>query len=132
MNLLFICKHNRFRSKVAEAIFNKLNKNKNNKASSAGILNDPIRPYVADTVLKIMKEKGYNIKGKPQQFNEKMLKQVNLLVIVADNVENNIFSEFKGRIIRWNISDCDACEIGAIKAIVEEIEKKVQNLVNSM
>ena len=37
MKILFICRHNRFRSKIAEAYFNKINKNKNLIAKGAGI-----------------------------------------------------------------------------------------------
>ena len=36
MNILFVCKHNVFRSRVAEAYFKAINQNKNLKASSAG------------------------------------------------------------------------------------------------
>jgi len=38
INILFICKHNLFRSQVAENFFNKLNKNKKYKSDSAGII----------------------------------------------------------------------------------------------
>jgi protein-tyrosine-phosphatase len=34
MNILFACKHNRLRSKVAEALFRKYNKNKKIKVKS--------------------------------------------------------------------------------------------------
>ncbi len=37
MNILFVCKWNRFRSKVAEALFNQLNKNSKNNAKSGGL-----------------------------------------------------------------------------------------------
>jgi len=46
MKILFVCKHNRFRSKVAEAFFNKLKKNKKIKAESAGLVLDKLRPYI--------------------------------------------------------------------------------------
>jgi len=35
MKILFLCKYNRFRSKVAEAVFNKLNHNNHMSAESA-------------------------------------------------------------------------------------------------
>ena len=37
-NILFVCKYNRFRSKIAEAYFNKINKNKLVSVKSAGII----------------------------------------------------------------------------------------------
>ena len=38
MKILFICKYNAFRSKVAESYFNKMNKNKKIKAFSRGFI----------------------------------------------------------------------------------------------
>jgi protein-tyrosine-phosphatase len=132
MKILFVCKHNRFRSKVAECIFGELNKNSKNSAESAGILLDPVRPYIADSVVKVMKEKGYSIEGKPEQFNKKMLKAFGMLIIVANNIEEELFSDFKGRVMRWNIFDCDECNINSIKKIIDEIERKVRDLINML
>lgn len=132
MRILFVCKHNRFRSKVAECIFNKQNKNPRYRAESAGILLDPIRPYVSENVVKVIKEKGYVVKGKPKQFNKKMLRAFDILVIVANNVEEELFSEFKGRVLRWNIFDCDECDVNSIKKIIDEIERKVRELINML
>ena len=61
MRILFVCKHNKFRSKVAETIFNKLNKNQGTEAESAGFTLDELRPHVEKNVVKIMKEKGYEV-----------------------------------------------------------------------
>ena len=36
--ILFVCKHNIFRSQVAENLFNKLNKNKKYISDSAGLI----------------------------------------------------------------------------------------------
>ena len=60
MKILFVCRHNRFRSKVAEAIFNKLNKNKEIQIESAGLILDESRPYVEPVVVSLMKEKGFS------------------------------------------------------------------------
>ncbi|MEM4230614.1 MAG: low molecular weight phosphatase family protein [Candidatus Pacearchaeota archaeon] len=130
MKILFVCKHNRFRSKVAECIFNKLNKNPENWAESAGLLMDISRPYIEENVIKIMKEKGYDIKGAPRQLTKNLVKEFDVIVIVANNLEPEFFSDFKGKIIKWNIKDCDACDIKSIKEIIDEIEKKVTEFVN--
>ena len=37
-NILFVCKHNVFRSKIAEAYFKKVNQNREINAKSAGII----------------------------------------------------------------------------------------------
>ncbi len=127
MKTLFICKHNRFRNKVAEGIFNKLSKN--NKAKSAGLILDKLRPYICKNVLDVMKDKGYKIKSVSRVLNKKKLNDYDLIVIVADNVDKKSFVGFNGKIIKWKIPDCSEFDLEKIKKIVEGIEKKVKRLV---
>ncbi len=132
MKLLFICKHNRFRSKVAEAIFNKLNKNPGIKAESAGIMIDEARPYIAENVIKIMREKGYSLdSGIPKRVTALDVNNYDLLVIAAHDVDEDFFnsSGFKGKIIKWDISDADEDEYQKIKKIIGRIEKKIKKLI---
>jgi protein-tyrosine-phosphatase len=132
MKILFICKHNRFRSKVSECIFNSLNKNPQNHAESAGLLMDTLRPYIENNVVRIMKEKGYEISGIPRQLTRVLAENFDMIIIVADNVEKEFFKDFKGKIIQWNISDCDACDVNSITKIVGEIEIRVKELVKEL
>jgi len=125
MRILFICKHNRFRSKVAEAIFKKLNKNKKNKAESRGLVFWEANPYVADIVVKIMKKRGYKIGGKSKLISKKDFNNFDLIVIVADNVYKKSFKDFNAKIIKWNVPDTNEKEIKRIKEIIRDIEKRV-------
>ncbi len=131
MKILFVCKHNRFRSKIAEAFFKKLNRNKKIKAKSVGLSLDPLRPYIEKNVIGIMKERGYNIKGKPKQATHTFIKKFDLIIIVADNVNNKSFSDIKVKIIKWKIPDCDGSDIKSIKKIINEIENKVKSILKS-
>ena len=128
MKILFVCKYNRFRSKVAEAIFNKLNKNKKIKTDSAGIIVDELKPYIAKNVAKIMREKGYKIKPKQQQLRQKLVANFDLIIIVADNISPNL-DNFTGKIIRWNIPDCSEEDTKKIKQIIKKIEANVKELI---
>ncbi len=128
MKILFICKHNRFRSKVAETIFNKLNKNKNIAAESAGLIMDDARPFIEGNVIGIMKQMAYDITGTPLQLTRELVKKFDKIVIVADNVSPDFFHDFKGEIIHWKIEDCDASDIICIKKIILDIEKNVKEL----
>ncbi len=142
MKLLFICKHNRFRSKVAEAIFNKMtssdfkkledSKNAETKsqkkriiAESAGLVLDELRPYIASNVIKIMKEKGYFIEGLPKRITSDKINDYDMLVIVANNVEPEFFtsSGFKGEIIKWEIGDADEKEYDKIKKSLKRLKE---------
>lgn len=130
MKILFICKHNRFRSKVAETIFNKLNKNI--VAESAGTVMDEERPYIAPSVVEIMKEKGYSIKGKPKRIDKNKINNYDLLVIIAEDIDKEFFNEFKGKIIKWKISDTSESDLNGIRKRIDEIEKKVKRLTNGL
>ena len=91
MKILFICKYNRFRSRVAEGIFNKLSANDKFVCSSAGIELDKERPYVCDNVLEVMNSKGYNVIGDSVLVSGLNLNDYEKIVIVADNVEKENF-----------------------------------------
>ena len=124
MNILFVCKYNRFRSKVAEAIFLALNKNKKIKVRSRGTILDKLKPYVARSVIKIMKKKGYKVEGKPKKISKKDISWSDLIIIVADNVR------LKSRnVVYWKISDVSQEDIRGIKERVNKIEKRIKKLV---
>jgi len=126
--ILFICKHNRFRSKVAEALFKKYNKNKKIKTDSAGINLDYL--LVAKNVVKALKEFGINNVNKyPKKAVKKLVNDSDLIVIVADNVSRRIFKEYKKRIIVWKISDTKQDDYKGILKRAKSIEKRIKNLV---
>jgi len=130
MNLLFVCKHNRFRSKVAEALFLKYCKNKNIHVKSCGISVDELRSYVADSVKKILKEDyGVGIVDEvSKRITEDDIKWADKIIIVADNVLlSGVFPLDKTEI--WKISDASELDVESIKKSVKEIDKKVKELV---
>ena len=129
MKILFICKHNRFRSKVAEGIFNKLNKNKEIKVDSVGLVLDKERPYICENVLNIMKKKAYKITGKSKLIVKNKIKDYDLIVIVANNVDKNFFKDCKGEVIKWDVEDADENDYEKIKGIIEGIESRVKRLI---
>src|SRR3989338_1205796 len=130
MNILFICRHNRFRSKVAEAIFNKLNKNKSIKAESAGIIKDI---PASKNVRKVLKEKRMKLKSIiSRRFNEGIIGRTDIIVIVADNVSKGIFRKFRKKIIVWKISDVSQSDVKGIRKRVGMIEKRVAGLIKNL
>ena len=130
MNILFVCMHNRFRSKVAEAIFNKLNRNKSIEAESAGIIKDI---PVSRNVRKVMREKKIKLKSIiSRRFKADIIKRADIIVITADNVDKGIFKKFGKKIIVWRISDVSQNDTEGIRKRVEIIEKKVRSLLISI
>ena len=132
MKILFVCKHNRFRSKVAEALFRKYNKNKKIKVKSAGINPDYIP--VAKNVIKVLREFGVKgINRKPQRINEKLIKKSDLIVLVANNIQKKYLGDLKGKkVIIWKISDTSQDNYKGILKIVNNIDNRVKRLVKRL
>lgn len=143
--VLFVCKHNIFRSKVAEAFFKKLNKNPNYYAESAGL----IRWDYADTKddlgfiaeKKVAKKFGIDLKGNARSITSGLLRDASILVIVANNVPSKFFSGyikeklFNGKIIVWKIrdvSETDKNKEAIALASINSIKKKSENFVRSL
>src|SRR3989344_3011680 len=128
LNILFVCRYNRFRSRVAEAYFNKINKNKNIKVKSAGLIKGgPVNP----NTVKIAKKFGLNIKGNTQGLSLKILQWQNMIVIVADNVPPSIFDRNKvygKKVIVWKIKDAKDSNKININRIIKKIMKKADKL----
>ena len=130
MKILFVCKHNRLRSKVAEAYFNKINKNKRIRAASAGIFSGLSVPK---NVIKINKKSGINIKKESRGLNEKEIFKVDLLIIVANDVPASLFKSKVKNIIIWKIPDIKSqSDKRGIERTSRLIIKKVDSLVKKL
>jgi protein-tyrosine-phosphatase len=132
LNILFVCKYNRFRSRIAEAYFNKINTNKYLKAISRGIIQGDYP--LNRTEVSVAKKLGLNISGRPKSLTIELLKKIDLIVIVADNVPKEIFyTTFNKRVILWRISDIE-CGDGKdlierkIKIIMSKVKKLLKKL----
>ena len=127
--LLFVCKHNRFRSKIAEAAFKKFNKNSTIKSASAGIFEGlPVLKIVIETGRKF----GLKINKKTQGIKEKWFKELDLIVIVADDIPPVIFKNKVKKLIVWKIPDCSCADRKCIEETAEKIIIKVKNLVKEL
>jgi len=127
-NILFICRYNRFRSRVAEAYFNKINKNKNIKAKSAGVFKgSPLNKIQ----IKEAKSSGIDISGKPTGISSQLLKWQNLIVIVADDVPPILFGDNKKygkKLIVWKVTDSKNDNKKNVEKIIKSIMLKVNQL----
>ena len=137
MNLLFVCKHNRFRSKAAEALFRHHYKGESVKTKSAGLIADIMHPYVGRNVFLVLKGKGISIRDDgAKRVDDFILKWADKIVIVADNVSPDMFrgKDFiAGKpIIFWDIPDVSENDMNGIIRRVNEIEKRVLELIKSL
>lgn len=127
MNILFICKHNKFRSKIAEAFFKKLNKNKGYKIKSAGIIRGR---HVNRKLKNYAKENGIHITSNPKSLTTNLVRWADLIILVADDVPESIFKNKEIKV--WKISDADIEEKEKIKKIIQEIRTKVEELMKDL
>jgi len=128
MNILFICRYNRFRSRIALVYFNKINKNKNIKAKSVGLIKgQPLNLFT----IGIAKGFGLDIRGKIQGLSSKLMAWQDVTVIVADDVPPQVFDKNKKygkKVIVWRIKDVSGTNILGIKKIIKSIMNRVDIL----
>tara|TARA_Y100000310_G_scaffold1683_1_gene2130 strand:- start:401 stop:1306 length:906 start_codon:yes stop_codon:yes gene_type:complete len=130
INILFVCRYNRFRSRIAKAYFKKINKNKNIRVKGAGAIQGS---YPLEKIeINIAKEFNLNINGKPQGLSTKLLKWLDIAVITADNVPIDLFKGTKKRgkkVIVWKIRDIIKLDDkSGMRKLVRQIIKKVDVL----
>jgi len=136
IRILFVCKFNRFRSMVAEAYLNKIKRNRNVLVNSAGIIQGFL-PLDKNQV-KIAKEYGILIKGKPKAMSMEMLRKQDKIIIVANDIPKQIFIVPKGarkdypygeKVMIWNVPDVKrGNDISGNKKSIEFIIRKVNEL----
>jgi len=133
MKILFVCKYNKFRSRIAEAYFKKVNKNKAIKVASAGVFRGT---YPLDSQeVRLSKKLGVDIRGKPRGINIDFLKEIDMIIIVSDNVPKNLFTfkkKYVQKVIIWNIPDEQNGNASNVIKIINSIKDKVDNLVKGL
>lgn len=131
MKIIFICRYNRFRSKVAEFYFNKLSKK--NKAIGRGIIevDKPLLPEEAQRNKYLREKYGVKVNSKSRGVKVSDLLKSDKIIIVADDVPKDIFSnkKWKDKVIAWKIPDELAANKRNIDKSVKIILSKVKKLV---
>ena len=140
--ILFVCKHNVFRSKVAEFFFKKLNKNKTYVASSVGILKWNKRDIKGDKAYeaekKAAKRFGIDLSVKSRGIDSSTLKDTDILVIVADDVPAKLFKKeksFRGKVLVWKVKDVTIRDKNKRKVAensIKVINKKISEFVKGL
>ncbi len=135
-NILFICKYNRFRSKVAEAYFKKINKNKNLSVKSAGVIevNKPLTPKEKNRSNYIKNKFNLSISPKSRGLDVTLLEKQDKIIIIADDIPKKIFDNWrwKDKVTIWKIRDEMGDNKKNIDKIVKFIKKKVDKLVKDL
>ena len=132
MDILFIDMHNKFRSKIAEAIFKKLAGDKIG-AKSVGLVLDFMRPFVCQNVHSAIEELGYKIHNdQPMQLYRHDFEWADKIIIVMKDFPVDVFRRVKEKVEVWQIESADEMEGEKIKEITMNIESKVKELVGRL
>ena len=125
--VLFVCVENAGRSQMAEAFTNHYGRGKF-VASSAGIkLADKVNPMVVEA----MKEKGIDISmNLPKLLTPKMLEEADLIVTMGCGAADLCPGPFFKTTVDWGLKDPKGKPIEKVREIRDEIERKVQTLLD--
>jgi len=133
MNILFVCKYNKFRSQIAESYFKKINKNKNINVVSRGIF---VGSYPLNKLQSaVAKRLGIIIKNRPKPITTKLLRKQDMIIIVADNVPRSLFiykTGYPKTTISWGIPDEQSDNEEKTEEVIKKIKKKVEELVEQL
>ena len=129
--ILFVCKYNAFRSRVAEEYFNKINAGRKIRSISRGIImggdSDSVQRRIVKSLL------GANIsKRKPLPLTLQNMKDADLIFIVANDIPRMVFnyrlSPIQKKLTIWNIKDEPNMNQANIRKIILSIKRKVDEL----
>jgi protein-tyrosine-phosphatase len=131
MKILFICKYNAFRSRIAEEYFKKINRNPKIKAISRGFIagsnSDAEQQKLAKDILRID-----ITKRKSLPVTKKELIDADLIIVVANDIPKIMFNYKSGVLFRkvkiWKIKDEQFRRKGNIKRTILAIKRKVDKL----
>ena len=126
--ILFICKGNSGRSRMAEAFFNLLSQK--GKAISAGTKPDKkIHPWT----IKVMKEVEVDIsQQKPKLLTNEMMRKADRIIIMDPEISKNIPPEYLPKLKKWRIERLLGKPISTVRKIRNQIKKKVKQLIKEI
>ncbi len=123
--VLFVCVENAGRSQMAEAFARMYGV----EASSAGTVP---AGEVNPTVVKVMKERGIGLPGKPKMLTWDMIREADLVVTMGCSVQEvcpaPLVQEMEKKLVDWHIEDPKGKSVEEVKKIASQIENKVLEL----
>lgn len=126
-NVLFVCRYNRFRSRVAAAYFKKLNKGRFN-VKSAGIIRGE---SVGKIAKKVAGEFGLDISGNTKGLSSKLLLWADKIFVIANDVPLEVFKDNKkslGKTTILKIRDTNIDNYKNLKTVANSVVAGVDKL----
>lgn len=125
LKVIFACVHNAGRSQISAAFFNKYADPAKARATSAGT--DPAT-RVHPEVVQAMKEAGIDLSSaQPQKLTAELAQGANLLVTMGCGDQCPYVPGLRRD--DWPLADPKGKSLGEVRAIREEIERRVRELI---
>jgi len=126
VKILFVCYGNSCRSQMAEALANQLGEG-NVEASSAGT--NPLGMISSDT-RAVLGEKGITLEGHWSKGLEDVpVRDMDVVVEMGYGVKCKLPSDFKGRLVKWQIPDPYSLGREYFRDVRDLIESEVRRLL---
>ena len=124
--VLFVCVENAGRSQMAEAFANKYGEGKFVVSSAGNKPADKVNPMVVE----VLKEKGIDISmNKPKLLTFQMAQDADLVVTMGCNDQGICPGPFFKPTIDWKLEDPKGKSIEKVREIRDEIDHRVQRLI---
>ena len=133
MNVLFVCRANNGRSQIAEAIFNRLSRN---RATSAGLevgIEGSEGSVINKLDISVMNEIGYDLSGYfRKQLTRELTDNADVIVSMVDVKHISNYLNKSKRVIYWDIAASRNSSHKSEVITRDKIKKKVVQLVKEL
>lgn len=124
-NILFACVHNSGRSKMAEAIFNKMAHGSISAQSAGTHPSDEVN----SNVVKVMSELGLDLsQSLPTSLTPEMLDTADLVITMGCNIEDVCPAGFISA-RDWHLDDPKEQSLDKVRSIRDEIYSRIEDLM---
>jgi arsenate reductase len=129
LKILFVCVENAGRSQMAEAFAKYYGLGKMESASAGTIPAKEVNPMV----VQAMREKDINIStNKPKLLDTQMLQEADVVVVMGCGAQGFCPAPLLKKVIDWELEDPKGKSLEKVRQIREEIERKVENLIDKI
>jgi protein-tyrosine-phosphatase len=127
--VLFVCVENAGRSQMAEAFANEYGKDKVEALSAGTMPANEVNPVV----LQVMLEKGFDLsKNKPKLITGQMVQEADMIIVMGCSAQGFCPAPLLNKVVDWGIEDPKDKPTENVRAIRDEIERKVKMLLNEI
>ena len=131
--VLFVCVHNAGRSQMAEALFNRIARERGLEAHAESAGTNPAE-RVNPRVAQVMSEIGIDIsESKPSRLTDDMVARSDEVVTMGCAMDSGQCPSIRlEKVVDWQLQDPSVMDIDDIRRLRETIRQKVESLLDDI